>query len=105
MRAAIAVALVEKRAFDVQTGDYTASHRILLAEGRERRQPPAHGVETIGDDRRERGADAVGLEAGAGEMQPLCGQSILIEIDAGISVDLEINVIVRRAHPIRQSLI
>ena len=56
------------------------------------RQPAAHRLEIVGDDRREERRNAVGFEPFAGAVQVDGGQVVLVEIDAGIAVDLQIEI-------------
>src|SRR5262245_51637140 len=90
MGTAIPVGLVEEGPLDVNAFNETPNERIALTKRSDGRQPPAHRVEIVGDDRGEDAAYAVGLEPLARPMQRVGLEAVLIEIHPAIAVDLEI---------------
>ena len=74
MGAAVAVGLVDERALDVNTGDQPLGERILVSKRGQRREPAAHQVELLRDDRGQETAHAVSVEPLAGAVQ-LLGRS------------------------------
>jgi hypothetical protein len=69
VRAAVAVRLVEKRPFYVETSDEARRERVLLAKPDDRVQATAHGLDVVRDDRQEECLDPVRFEPHACLMQ------------------------------------
>ena len=90
MCAAIARGLVEERSLDVNAGDEAGRERIARAQRGQPCEAPAHQVDVVRDDGGEDAGDPVSLEPQAGGVQIVGRQSVAVEVDAGIAVDLEI---------------
>jgi hypothetical protein len=66
----------------------------------QRRQPAAHQVQLLGNDGRKDTTDAVCFQPRAGAVQFVGGQTFLVEIDASVPIDLQIEVDILRIHPV-----
>lgn len=88
MCAAVAVEGADEGAFDVESGDDLAGEGVLIAELDDALESAGHFGDFFGDDGCEDGRDAVGVEGMAGGVELIGGEVVLVEIDAGVAVDL-----------------
>ncbi len=88
MCAAVAVEGADEGAFDVESGDDLAGEGVLIAEFDDALESAGHFGDFFGDDGCEYGRDAVGVEGMAGGVELIGGEVVLVEIDAGVAVDL-----------------
>ena len=94
----VAGRVVDERAFDVDAPDNFPHQRVLPADGGDPLEPGLHPRQLVGNDRRQNAGHAVLAEPLAGKVQVGLGQIVLVEVNAGIAVDLEIDELRRGRH-------
>ncbi len=94
----VARLLVEERPFDVNALNHTFDRRAQLAGLDDVLEPSAHLLEVGRDHGRQDPVHAVNFECFAGDGQRLGVEHVAIEINAEITVDLQIKEALARGH-------
>src|SRR5690349_12370770 len=98
VRAAVAGDGANERTLDVQPGDDPRRQRITFPQLYQPREPRAHRLHMLCDDGGEDAADAVSVEFLASRVQVVRREFILVEINAAVAVDLQVEV--THEHPV-----
>ncbi len=93
MCADVARRRADERTLDVNPADHLAHELVLPMDRGDSRQPGLHPRQLVGHDRRQDAVHAVLAEPCAGTAKIGLRKVVLVEVHAGVAVDLQVEIV------------